>query len=706
MKQLSIGLLIGAVGSGLLTYSLLKPASDQKKGATDRSSALFLNEKKNKGAHSGGGVHTARGSASASLSGSGALSRYADYSSAENTRGQLALANDVFKLNADQVQELLKSPQVSSMSYFDQSGMILINAAFARLTELSPEKAQEALKEFKGHLKNVAGVALYKEWGFQDPEKALLAAQAETDPMMKKSALVGVLGELARTEPQRAFDIAQESKNQQAYYSIITQWAKTDPATAFEKSKAVGQQAQWLRQSILTQWSISDPEAALNFANALDNTADRSSALSGIITAKIQSDHEKAFEMLTQYEDALPDENLYGVTYMLAEKDPERTLKWLESRPKNDSKSRLLGSVIERWMANDESAAMAYYNGIEDLSLKSKIGKSILQKLNYSDPKKFLKLYKSIDIKKREGDWMYKNAITQLAKNDKDAAHSHVESLSDPAERKIAIEGLMEGLAKDDPEAALETAELISDPVERNAALGHVYDQMADKNPAAVAELFLSQGLTKVGDYDLGDIVYDYARKDLSGAKDFVEKIDDPILRDRAVGKLLYKWSDEDPLAALNYAKEQNPTEGVEGAMRYIGRHLAEKDPKAGLQKVLEYEKGTFRNKLINSFFDEWAENDLEAATKALPALKKTAPKQSHHNIYSDIGREFAEQPDKAVQWISSIKNAKDQYSATQSFVSSWAKDYPNEAAEWTNGIKDNHQRDQLCLGMGQFVNE
>jgi len=270
---------------------------------------------------------------------------------------------------------------------------------------------------------------------------------------------------------------------------------------------------------------------------------------------------------------------------------------------------------------------------------------------------------------------MTQSAVSSLVKTDPDKAKDYVNALTDKAARKSAIDGLISGLAQEDPQLAIDFAEQLTDPVEKKAALGEAYEDMANKDPAAVAELFLSQKINKVGDFDLGDLVYRYARKDLDGARDLVDRIEDPIHRDKAIGRLISQWSSEDPAAALAYTREQPVTSGIESAMYTLP-------------------KGSARNNFLYSLFDEWAENDIESAISALPILHQQDPKKSHERLYGQIATEYVDQPEKATQWLGTIENAKDRNTATRNFVTGWAKDEPNKAADWVNTIQDTGQRD------------
>lgn len=584
-----------------------------------------------------------------------------------NSRSLLKSSMDIFQLNAQEIKELLKEPQFTNINYMGGANTQLYSACFARLAEIDPASAFEFAQTLDQQKQYLAINAITQEWSVKDADTALNAILELKDPQLKQISLMISLQSIANDNPEYAIKLANEHSTND-----------------------------WIKTAIISQWAQSDPLAATSYAESIENKDEKNKVMLGIIAATAQQDPDKAFTLLNETDISYSD-GIHQIIHHLAQSNPEKTISWINNSYTGDNKETILLNTISTWMKQDESAAFAYYESIESRQLKQKIGEGLLSQLSRTNPKKYFELYPTMGSK-NQNDWSYKQALSELAKTDIQSAQDYIESLTNPALKKDSLIAMFKGITESDPDKAIEIANALQNPLEKEIALAEVYENIAEKDPLKVAEAFLDRNLKNIGDYELDDFVYDYARKDLNAAKLFVEGIDDPLKRDDSVQRLLSRWSEEDPVNAALYAFEQESTKGIESAMWSIGRKLAETDPEKGIEIALAQTKNSISEKMLRTVLDKWADKDLEAALEAVNTIPADWVGTS---IYKNVASQYANTDlEKGISWIDSIQDTKAKNSATYTFVSNWATNDPDAATEHVNQLPKGDQRDSAVRSL------
>lgn len=613
------------------------------------------------------------------------------------TRSLLKSSMDVFKLDAKQVEELLKQPELEFVSYYDRGKVQVFQACFARLAEIDPDRAISFAEGFDKERKYLAANAIFQEWSSRDAEGALSKALS-LEPELKRAALHSSLLALSKEDPEKAFAIAQEHKVSGSLYSILDQWAEMDPAMAIKKSEELsGSNKSWIKGRVFEKWAKKDFEAANSYVEAIENKSKRMSAMSGLITGLIPGDIDKAFGLLDQNQELVDSDSFYSVIGELGEEAPERAMQWIEDFADGDKKEGLVSSVMSRWFLLDEKGALAYYGGLAAGKAKEGVGKGILQNLSYNDPKKYLELYETMGSK-RDDDWSYQSAISKLAVEDLDFAKSYLDGVSDPKLKKQVFKSILSGLSNQDPKVAIEMASDVKDPSDRDAALAEVYQSIQSKNPLLVVEAFQERGMKAIGEYEVDDFVWSYAREDLEGAKAFVEQIQDPTLWNDSVSKLLSQWASKDPEEAALFAFAQDPTKGIESSMWSIGTELAKKDPDEGIRIALSQPQNSVSDKMLNTVLKTLVNEDLE---QALATAKGVPVGRIEVGFYDDVGSEYAvKDPQEGIRWLNTIVDEKSKNSATAEFVDKLVDKDADAAAHYVNSLPEGDRRDESVRKM------
>ena len=615
-----------------------------------------------------------------------------------DSRSVMKNAMAVFSLNAKEIKNLLDSPEFDNVSYYTGSNQAMFSACFSRLAEINPQDAMAVAEQLNDQKKYIAMYAIFQEWSASDAEGALDVALTIEDKRIKNTVISSALIGVAKSNPERAFKLAQENKANQALYSIVSQWAESDPVAALGKCDELpGDQKRWAMTSVISQWAQKDLAAVQTYIDGVEDTSDQQAMISGLINTLASTDQDKAFELLAQNESIATSDQMSGIIYNLGQQAPEKTLQWINNSSLDEKKKDLTRNVLSAWFNSDEDEAIAYFEAIVDADIKAAAGEGILQQLSHRDPKRYLELYEKMGSE-GENNWTYRSALRKLAVEDLDYAKTYLDSIEDPKLKKEALESVMSGLSKENPDAAIEMANALDDEGEREAALAEVYEDIASENPQKVAEVFLQRGMKSIGDYDVGDFVYRYADKDIEGAKAFVDQIEDRTLWNGAVSRLLSSWSNKDPIEAAQFAFTQEPTKGIESAMWSIGRELGEKDPQKGVDLALSQPQSSISDAMMKNVLNKWVNEDLEGA---IAAINRIPSDRVDLTVYGEVAEKYAEtDPQQGINWISTLTDEAQINRSIYTLVDKWVEKSPDDVANYVNSIPSGNQRDSAVRSM------
>jgi len=171
------------------------------------------------------------------------------------------------------------------------------------------------------------------EWARQDPDAALAWANALGNG--KGDALASVVGEVAKTDPKKAADLAAKmdpANQKEAYVSIASQWGASNfsDAKAWISSLPADQQAEALATAI-RGLATTNPAEAASQAAALEPGREANQTISE--TAR-----------------------------NWAREDPAATAAWLSTQQSERARQDAMEPLMSSWVAQDSAAALAYVN--------------------------------------------------------------------------------------------------------------------------------------------------------------------------------------------------------------------------------------------------------------------------------------------------------------------------------------------------------
>lgn len=151
---------------------------------------------------------------------------------------------------------------------------------------------------------------------------------------------------------------------------------------------------------------------------------------------------------------------------------------------------------------------------------------------------------------------------------------------------------------------------------------------------------------------------------------------------------LLHAWAKVDPIAALDYAKENT---GTRFARQTILASWATDNPNAALNWAKENHEGNGANPWLVGVVRGLAANDIAQATEVLQMLPYS--RERGNALTSVIAQLGTMDSDQAIEWLSGITDERLKNGATARLASQLANKDPESTAQWVSTIDDEEAR-------------
>jgi hypothetical protein len=253
------------------------------------------------------------------------------------------------------------------------------------------------------------------EWARQDPAAAMAWANSLTTTNDKNHAMESVIGEVAKTDPQKAVAmlVAMDSTDKgDAYRSVAAQYgaANFSEAQAWIRTLPADDQAAALASAI-GGLSNKDPQAAAKQVGLME----AGDAKNGVITSVVED---------------------------LARMDPKAAAVFLKQQDSEKAQRDAMRQLMPAWVAQDPSAALAYANSYEAGDVRDSALQSYVFSNNSVAPAELLKVAETITD---EGDRSRSVGIAaaRWMREDATAAKAYIQqatSIPEDAKTRI-IEG-------------------------------------------------------------------------------------------------------------------------------------------------------------------------------------------------------------------------------------------------------------------------
>ncbi len=297
-------------------------------------------------------------------------------------------------------------------------------------------------------------------------------SQSLTNARTKRYVIGYVLADVARTEPEGAFNHSLAIENDQRNFivgSVARIWADSDRHSAL--TAAMGIEKESVRkdvvESVISSWAWDEPRAVLEGVNALPVEFQKFASTTALSEMAGESPEEAAAMVVAMDSSAVKSSSARSVVSTWAHRDHSAALEWILNEPGvEEIRTELLFSIMNQLVSADPELAMstALVQPIdEDESDIGKFGPvgvgmeyRVITSLTYSDVDKAIELLPQV----REGPTKfrsYRNVAQSLMRNGEvDKAFDVVQQLPE-TDRKKMYQDLSTSWAMTDPKGMLES---------------------------------------------------------------------------------------------------------------------------------------------------------------------------------------------------------------------------------------------------------
>ena len=312
--------------------------------------------------------------------------------STTNPMERMSVLMDAFRsMDASNVDEVVAAFKENTEPNRRFSELNLLINAWA---EFDPKGAVEWADKLGGWEERSAIGAALERWAQIDLE-ASMAWSNEKYKGRDNPYLVGIIGGLAKTDPDRASTLMQEmpyGRNRGRAASMLlnnywksgetqaTDWAEglqdgsvKDYVTSQLAEKIaredIGRSAQWVESlsdgrsknravgTVAYQWARKDPAATAQWVDGLGDTDSRFSGMEGLVKVWVDRDAAATAEWLNQYDPSAGKDGAVEIfVNAIKRKDPASAMQWAESMIDEDEREETVAEVARIWRRGDPEA--------------------------------------------------------------------------------------------------------------------------------------------------------------------------------------------------------------------------------------------------------------------------------------------------------------------------------------------------------------
>ncbi|WP_438480254.1 hypothetical protein [Oleiharenicola lentus] len=396
----------------------------------------------------------------------------------------------------------------------------------------------------------------WRQWFARDRE-GMFAAIAGLPPGDERSqALLYSLLELARIDPDRAFELAlalvRDERDGPLFSSLFDFFAKQDLARARERLARVpagpGFEPAW--RAYTDAYARADLDAALSWAQGVNGAA-RALALETTLYTLAEKDPLAAFETALQGLDGeARDRSLYHALMQIIPFDPAGAAKLILTMPASASREMAATAAARAWAEDAPDLALAWAATLpKDATTSAALATA--------------------------------NVLEIWGQRDSTAAKAALVALPEGEARAAAAERLASAIVTKTPEQAFDWALSLPDGMTQDRALAAAVSAWARQDPATAAAWTMASGAGDERGALLADIVSHWAVQDLAAAQGYVGSLGEAAAQSKATAALIPYLVQNDPPAAIAWAQALAQTSVRTEAMRAVYRAWLVNDPAA-----------------------------------------------------------------------------------------------------------------------------
>lgn len=359
-----------------------------------------------------------------------------------------------------------------------------------RLATLDPQRAMEYAKSIKISFERDELIrAAVKGWMEVDAVRAQEWVLAQKTPL-KESALCGLMGALAETDPKTAFALIQKVRqgpDDALAEALFDQWTERDPAEAGAHAARLskGLLREQAMEVVASRWASRDITGALAWAETmwdqkLSRTEGRTypsghDAMSSVLQVWLRQDPDATMQWIQQ----LPDEKkrdaiMANLIAVEADLDPEKTAQFITTKlTPGELQDRTLGQLILGWLHEDAKSALAWVERQPDPRVQQMLLPGMALGLPSEGAQEVIALAEKLGGEQREP--IIRSALMGWASRDPGAAAAWVDQ--QPGNQHFYY-NVAYSWARKDPKAATAWVDRLPASPIKEAFLGHAAAMM------------------------------------------------------------------------------------------------------------------------------------------------------------------------------------------------------------------------------------
>jgi hypothetical protein len=326
---------------------------------------------------------------------------------------------------------------------------------------VDPRKVLELAGELSGDAGRTARSFALQNYASTDP-LAALARVEQLPPGGERDQLMGVVAAgYARVDPEGALAWAQSLQPPPAnvLFAVLSSLARTDPDRALDialsmpasRGPSFGPPPTLIVAQLLT--NTADPEKIANRVLTVPDRLLREQTLSAMASSWSTKDPAAALRWLVENRERVPPSSLLQAAQQLAASDPTAAASYSSQVP-NDLRGAWLASVAAGYAQNDAKGAMSWVAQYQGQPGYEGAVAAIVQRAADYEPATAARLLETMNIASPE----YFGAVSSIAyrwgrQSPRDAAQ-WAAGLNDDAPRRNALSAVLAQWSSSDPAAA------------------------------------------------------------------------------------------------------------------------------------------------------------------------------------------------------------------------------------------------------------
>jgi hypothetical protein len=442
-------------------------------------------------------------------------------------------------------------------------------------------------------------------------------------------------------------------------------------------------QSRWtLMSALFGKWTTTDPSGALTFVHSCKQRSFRTFAAEQCFSSLAQADPDRALKELQSLPKGEMRENVApGVIAVIGKQDPATACDLLTKEPtRNGWGDYYTRDILIGWAEKDPAAAAERLSSLPDEVAGGNSAGGVAAAWARQEPEAALAWAKS--LKGQRKAMAFESIYTVLSRENPSGAWEKLKG--EPGHLRGSISGkILQVIADEDPAKAMAMLKSMAIPSEKRIATNALLENLGWSQTRLAFDLVSQLDDPSTRREQLGNLMYNAAWSSANLLKEQAAKLTEreKIETSQQVLQGLVKSS---PKAAEEYFLSLPESQRTPQSLQYMMGQYASKDSKAALDFALSLGNIQERNAAFTGLFNKWGAEDPEGAADG---LKKLPAGESRLAALNSIATSWARSdPESAHQWAESLTGGE-RVRALSAILPSLAKDDPASASHQLAGL-------------------